>query len=66
MVYPEFALKLSLLEVTSNKSIVAQEKAWSHQEQVITWANVDKDLCRKMLSLARISQWSKFGMDDKG
>ena len=42
------------LDLTDDKSTLVQVMAWCRQatkQQAITWANVDLDLCRHMVSL---------------
>ena len=41
------------LEFTDDQSTLVQVMAWCRQQQAITWANVDPDLCRHMASLGR-------------
>ena len=42
---------VNLLDLTDGKSTLVQVMAWCRQAQAITWANVDPDLCRHMVSL---------------
>ena len=47
-----FLVKLhSALAFTNDKSTLVQVMVWCRQAQAITWANVDPDLCRHMVSL---------------
>ena len=49
------------LDLTDDKSTLVQVMAWCHQEQAITWADVDPDLCHPMASLGlnELSQWGQ-------
>ena len=48
------------MDLTDGKSTLVQVMAWCHQQQAITWANVDPDLCRHMVSLGpnELTHWS--------
>ena len=42
-----------LLDFTDDQSSVVQVMAWCIRQQAITWASVDPDLCRHMVSLGQ-------------
>ena len=47
----EISSRWMSLDLTDNKSTMVQVVAWCRQQQAITWANVDQDLCPQMASL---------------
>ena len=50
--YPlRITLILMSLDFTNDQSTLVQVMAWCRQATTITWANVDPDICRYMVSL---------------
>ena len=50
-IFSEIALRWKSKGLTDDKSILGQVMLGAVRQQAITWANVDPDLCRHMVSL---------------
>ena len=51
--WSKIIVKWMPMDLTDSKSTLVKLMAWCRQAQAITWANVDRDLCRHMASLGQ-------------